>query len=369
MTDPTVVQQPQGAPAEPPRKSLSEIASEMFGNEFKGEAKKRAEPPKEPEPKPDDTQDGEVPIEEPTEGEQETAEPEEGKAPAPADTGETPIATVSELVEHLEADPEWFKSLKVPVTVDGTPTEATIKDLVDSYQIKGAAEHRLETAKQFAQKESEAWAAKQQQLESQINVAAELIKSAEATLDRDVKAIDPQLRDTDPAEWAARVAEFNQRRGFIEKMKQDTVANYQANAQARAQEFEVQKQQYLQQQSGVLLEKLPEWRDPKCAEAEKAKLTNYLFHQGFAQQELANLIDHRQVLLARKAMLYDESRGQVDTAKKKVAKVPKVMKPGAPKPMEQRATERLQALKAKLEKSGSLDDALAYRMAKLGVRR
>jgi hypothetical protein len=68
-------------------------------------------------------------------------------------------------------------------------------------------------------------------------------------------------------------------------------------------------------------------------------------------------------------MLYDESRGQVDTARKRVASVPKIMKPGAPKPREQLAAEKLQGLKAKLEKSGSLDDALAYRMAKRGVSR
>jgi hypothetical protein len=43
--------------------------------------------------------------------------------------------------------------------------------------------------------------------------------------------------------------------------------------------------------------------------------------------------------------------------------------PGAPKPTEQLASEKLQVLKSRLEKSGTIEDAVAYRMAKRGAQR
>jgi hypothetical protein len=366
MTDPVVA--PEGAQeTPPPRRSRAEIARELFGSEYKGEVPAPEPKPVETEePKPVDTEAGEEPpIEEPTEGE----EPEEGEETAPEeDKGETPIAALSELVEHYELDPDWALTLKVPVNVDGTPTEATIGDLIKSYQLTEAATNRLEAAKTIAQKESEAWAAKQQELETQFQVLAELIKHEEANLERDVKSIDPKLRDEDPAEWAARIQEFNARRGQIAQIKTATVDRYKAVAETRARESQALKDQFMVDQHKVLLEKIPEWKDQQKADVEKAEIADYLLHTGFAPQELSDLIDHRQVMIARKAMLYDKSRGQVDTAKKRVAKVPKIMKPSAPKPAEQLASERIQALKRRLDKTGSEQDALAYRLAKRGVR-
>jgi hypothetical protein len=152
-------------------------------------------------------------------------------------------------------------------------------------------------------------------------------------------------------------------------MKANAVAKHRANAEVRTNEFNAWKAQTQQEQNEILLQKLPEWREPARAETEKVQIADYLIRQGFNQADLSNLIDHRQMLMARKAMLYDQSRGQVDAAKKRVAKVPRIMKPGAPKPTEQLASEKLQKLRSRLENSGSIDDAVAYRLAKRGAQR
>ena len=78
--------------------------------------------------------------------EQETASEE---AEASTDD-EVEISSVTELVEHLEADTEWFNNLKMPITVNGKPAEATLQQMVDSYQTQEAAQDRLEDAKQKA---------------------------------------------------------------------------------------------------------------------------------------------------------------------------------------------------------------------------
>ena len=316
------------------------------------------------EPSPVNTEAGEpAPVEEPAEGEQPEAE-----EPAPETTDETPIGTLSELAEHFELDPVYVKTLKVPVTVDGTPTEATIDDLVKSYQITSAAENRLEDAKNVAKMQSEAWVAKHQQIDTQFHVLADMLKQEEAKLERDVKAVDPRLRDDDPAEWAARVQEFNQRRAEIAQSKANAEQNYHAFLQHTQQQNEAVKLQYQDSEKAVLRQKLPELADPEKGPVLAARIGQYLMNYGYAPKEIEDAVDHRHFVIAHKAMLYDESRGQVETAKKRVATVPKIMKPGAPKAREQIASERLASLKAQMEKTGSEKDAYAYRMAKRGAR-
>src|SRR5690606_8155953 len=119
---------------------LSLLASEMFGSDFHGEVSKgEAE-----KPAPAEEEAPEAETEEAAAGEGETGKEQEKPE------GETEAITSSSLQELIEAnewDPEWVNALKVSVKVDGKPGEATVKDLVDSYQMRQAAEHRLEEAK------------------------------------------------------------------------------------------------------------------------------------------------------------------------------------------------------------------------------
>lgn len=369
MSDQTQVQTETAPPPETERAKLSRVAKEVFGRDFHEAEQPVEETVKRPEP--DDAKKGEE-VSEP-EGEQqpEVAEPEEGATTAAEeDTGETPIATVSELLEHLkDADPKWFNALKMSFAVDGTPTEATIGDLVESYQIAEAARNRLEDAKRIAQKESEAWASKQAEFDRQLASLGELVKYEEAKLESDVKAIPPNLRDEDPAEWAARIAEFGQRRNHIEKLKADGVAKWQANMEARKAEAKALIDRFEGEQKKVLLQKIPEWQDDTKADEEKGRIKQYLLNIGFAPEEL-DIKDHRMVLVARDAMRYGMSRAQADAAKKRVATVPKVMKPGAPKAKEQLASERLAALKDRVKTNSGANSesaALAYILAKRGI--
>ena len=108
-------------------------------------------------------------------------------------------------------------------------------------------------------------------------------------------------------------------------------------------------------------------KDSEKAMAEKTKLVGYLTREGFAQNDVLGASDHRLIVMARKAMLFDELQVSSKAAMKKVAALPKVMKPGASKPQSQVSTEKLQQARARLQKSGSLDDAFALLKAQRGV--
>lgn len=72
---------------------------------------------------------------------------------------------------------------------------------------------------------------------------------------------------------------------------------------------------------------IPEWKDQARANAEMTELRQFLAQAGFGEQEIASVADHRQVTLARKAMLYDKLVAQ---GKQKVATAPPpTAKPGS----------------------------------------
>lgn len=338
--------------------SFSLLASEMFGSDFHGEV-----PKDEPEKAAaDEGGEGEPdePAEAPAEGD---AEPEKPEGESEAD--EVVVSSLQELIEQNEWDPEWVNSLKVPVKVDGKTAEATLKDLVDGYQMRQAAEHRLEEAKAKTKTVNEELAAKSQELQAQFVAAAELIKGVESRLTDDVASINwKQLRDSDPAEYAAKKAEVAERRADIDEMKRKAVEGWQKTQETQTKELAENFKQHLAAEHAALLEKIPEWRDSEKAKAEKAELLNHLIERGFSREEAMGASDHRLLLMARDAMLLRKMKASGDVARKKMAKVPKVMKPGAPKPSDQQARERVSKLEARARQTGSLDDAFALLQAK-----
>jgi hypothetical protein len=312
----------------------------MFGQDFHGEV---------PEP----VEKIEIQQEEPQEVAQEV--PEKPDVP-----DEVPISSFQELIESNEWDPEWVNTLRVPVKVDGNTTETTFSELVKSYQISSAAEKRLEESKQKAKTLYQQIAEKSDALQAEYAVAANLITKVEQVLNQDTAQIDwKTLREDDPAEYSARKSEIAERRQQIDSMKQEALHAYQQSLAKQSHEAEAQRNQTLMAEHAMLLEKMPEWQNAEKAKTEKTEIAHYLMGLGFSEQEVYNATDHKSILLARKAMLYDKGQKSIDTAKKRVVTVPKVLKPGAPKPQEKQSQERVTQLRSRLRTSGSLNDAFA----------
>lgn len=330
----------QEAPTtEPVRETNAQKAQRFFGNSFVGEVEAPLLDASVEETNEDALE--EEPIEEPQEEVEEAeesleaVEAEEVETESP-EVEEVPISSINELIETSEYDPEWFNSLKVPVKVDGKEDEATLTDLVNSYQIQQAAEHRLEEAKNKAKSITQEMAEKSEALNVQFSTVAELINNAEELLESDFKNVNWQdLRSRDPAEYAAKKRDFDDRRANIERIKNGAGEQYQQHLNQQNSEMQAQYQTYLQQERAKLEEALPEWKDPEKASVEKSKIADYLYKQGFSKDDVQAASDHRLIVMARKAMLYDATSSKAEVALKKVAKIPKVTKPGTTKSAEQ----------------------------------
>lgn len=340
---------------EPP-KNWSLLAAQAFGDQFKGEVR---EPEAQQEAPAEESQEAE-------QGEIEGQEIEAQEQPHEHEQG-SPISSIDELVSHYQFDPEWVDSLEIPVKINGTEGKAKLADLKKNYQITEAAEARLREAKEKARAEMQAVAEKRESLNSQFAVVASLIDKTEKTLTKDESAINwDELRRQDPAEWTAKRAEFAQRREEIQRLKSEAVGSYQSSIAKTQQEAQEQQRQYLQEQAQLLVERLPEWKNPETAKAEKTAVAEYLLNQGFAKEDVEAASDHRMIILARKAMLYDKGQNKAEVTKLKVNKIPKVLKPGAPKSNEQIASEKANQARSRLKQTGSIEDALAALRSKRG---
>lgn len=266
--------------------------------------------------------------------------PEEPAKPEGGDeTEEHTISTVAELIEQSQFDPEWFNSLKLEAKVNGKTTPVTISDLLKSYQIGEAAESRLEEAKTHAKALTGEVAQQKEVLTSQLSSVASLMKEAEALLDKDEAGVNwADLREKDPGEHAAKKLEIKERREHIQSLKEKGAQAWRESVQANQQKSQDDFKQKVAAEKTALFEAIPEWKDPEKAKVEVPKMTDHLVSKyGFTKEEVSGTIDHRLLAIGRDSMLYHELQSKNETAKKKIVKIPKVLRPGPstpPKPKE-----------------------------------
>ena len=157
----------------------------------------------------------------------------------------------------------------------------------------------------------------------------------------------------DPAAAGLHKHRFDSRQAALQDHQRQL---HQLAQQTAAEQAKAQQKNALEQRE-ALLAKLPEWKDAAKAKADKDAIVEYLKKEGFGDEDLGNIHDHRAVLMARKAYLYDQMVEKAKVATKKVSALPqKVERPGAG---EAPSLDRRNAAFQKLNKSGRVEDAAA----------
>jgi len=271
---------------------------------------------------------------------------------------------LTDLNDHFREDKSHFDSIVVPTKVNGVEGETTLSELLANYQIGEASTERLESLKaDRAAFEAE----RQTRLESfneQLNQAAGLVQGLEKRYTEQFEDMNwAELRETDPAEYAAKKQEQTQIEQQLNGYKQEISSTYNNQLNTHYQEI-------LNREASLILDRIPEWSDTDLAQKEKTGIREYLLNQEFSPGEIdgaiengqiksMGLVDSRLVKLARKAMLFDSGQKAIDLKTKKVKKLPKVMKPGKPETQGEAISKQRQAKRAKLRKSGRVEDLAA----------
>lgn len=282
----------------------------------------------------DDSADGNPEGDEGTDADDQSdddGEPEDDKSAARADAEEP---------EHT-------------VTIDGKSQKVTLKELRDGYQRQADYSRKTgELAEQRKALDTDTTA-----MRTHRDQYANLLKVLNERLGADEPTPEQwsALREQDPNDYAIRWAEHQQR-----KEAREAVAREQARV-ADEQKAETVKtlKAYVDEQRGLLVDKLPEWKDPaKLTEGVKAVREYAGKAFGFSKAELDQAYDHRIIVMAEKAMRYDEIMSKREAVKKKLQSAPEMPAPANRGVKPNRKAEQRKAAQDKFDRSGRVDDAV-----------
>ena len=280
--------------------------------------------------------------------------------------GDDESAEVGEEAESSEGDLDDNASTDEPryrVKVDGEEAEVPLRELVQGYQ-RGAdytrktmrlADERREVEELRAQAEDELVAAATER-EALAERAADAIPMLQAQLATFAGVDWQRMAVEQPAVHAQARTLFD---SLSQQLQQAETALVEAAAAAEQQQHRSAEEQrrYISGEKQALMATVPEMADPAQAPREAAALHRYLAESGYASPEIARLVDHRDFVLARKAMLYDRLMASSAKGREKLAAVGRVLPPGAAPERRTGTKERRAKLMTRLTRSGSTDDA------------
>lgn len=263
---------------------------------------------------------------------------EDGVAQSEQESDETEyVATFAEFIEAEGLDSEFVDGLTVSLKINGEIVEKPFSEIRAAAQMNMAADDALESAKQIKRSAQEADRSNRQQFDQAIQVATEIAGRSLKAVQAEQQALDASgLRDTDPAEYAARKLSL-QEKLESEKAQILRIAKSVQDENARRQaQTEQETQQQLAEGAEQLVKAIPAWSNPEVAKSDAEAVVAYVSKSGlFSEQQVRENTIPGLWVLAHKARLYDELQGATDVTAKRLRRVPKVAKPGAPKTPEQ----------------------------------
>lgn len=175
------------------------------------------------------------------------------------------------------------------------------------------------------------------QAQTQAAQQQQKVQSAVANMVAEAKAVESQLAQYKDIDWNALVESDPVQAMKLDRQHRELQAYYQGKVNDINQAYrqvtsqqEQMRQEMLVREHQAMLQSIPDWTDKTKREADSGEIRGFLAQTGFSADEIASLADHRHVIVARKAMLYDKLIAGKPAVTKKVAEAPKPVKSTAP---------------------------------------
>ena len=265
--------------------------------------------------------------------------PEQKKPPVQEQSvNETEVeADAGETADEGDTQPE---ESRYKVKVNGEELEVTLDELQKGYMMgRDYTQKTMNLAEQRKQVEAKVADidANLQDAREIIDLELEWFESEEAK----------ELRDYDPDQYLKRFERIKTKAEKFEKLK----------AKRESEKAALQQEQIRKEQE-LLRQKIPDWLDDNTVQKEYPRLVESMKQIGFSDAEMHGISDHRMMVLARKAMLYDQIMSQ-DITGKKVKSSPRSATPGTPKTATEVSDRQLKEVRDRLRKSGDMRSATA----------
>ena len=285
---------------------------------------------------------------EPTNEESEEDQPQEQEISEETESEEEEVSEqdVSQDEEQIDTQ-EKLEDSTYKVKVAGQELEVTLAELRNGYSRD--ADYRQKTEELSNQRKNFQSESEKQRLNysQKLNQVNELMSMAQQELNAEKNSVDlEQMYEDDPTE-AMRI-EHRIRR------KQEKLDSAKAKTQA---EQKTQFDGFLQEQKRLLETKMPEFTDPVKASALKVTMKSTLNNYGFNDSEVAQVYDHRIVMLVNDAMKYRSLQDSKPNLAKKISKPGKVFSSGVKQGKYEVNSKVRKEKFSRLKKTGSMKAA------------
>ena len=228
------------------------------------------------------------------------------------------------LLDEEGVDEVEEEAVRYTVKSGGEEKEVTVDELISGYQKGDDYTKKSQVlAEQRKAVEAEAHAVQEamqlrEQYAQRLDQVRVLLENSDEQVDLD------ELKENDPITWSIKVAEKTENNKKLQLIQQEQNRLAQAHQKQAAE----QQAKLVAHEAEMLTSKVKEFSDPKKAEQIKGEIRNFGKSIGFSDQELAQVYDHRHVMVLQKAMAYDRLQKAKAGVKKKVAQAPKMAKQG-----------------------------------------
>lgn len=289
------------------------------------------------------------------------------------DEAEPTYQTVNQLAEAmgLTAD-EFLNTIKATRKIDGIEEEVNLAELVAGNQ-RDADYRKKTTELAELRKSTEAeYQQKSTVLTEKLAQADRLLANAENEIAQEYNSIDwDELEQNDPDEWTRKRLKFQERFSAVQQRKQAVFSEFNSLRQEQQEKQQEAIRDRISKETDILMSAIPEWGNTETRQKDSSDINDYLLSVGFKPEEIhyredgngkivnPGIMDHRFMLMARDAARYRNKAMDVDVSKKKVAPLPKFVKPGV---MQSKTEKRQQTKKdatSRFMKTGSRDDLVA----------
>ena len=259
-------------------------------------------------------------------------------------------APAEEAVVEEEATQDINENSEEPsytVKVDGSEMEVTLDELLRGYQREADYTRKTSELSLERSRHNDMMQQSQSEINQKLSKLTELTSAAQQELQNEYSNIDfEKLYEDDPVEAARLEHKMRKRAENLQQIQRETQEN-------QMNEF----QRYIQEQQAKVATLIPEFADPAKASKMKSDMRTYLTKLGYNDKEIASVYDSRQVMLIKDAMAFDKLKKSNVRVTKKVAKAPKVLKPGVAKTKAEQASKQRRDKLNRLKKTGGVRDA------------
>lgn len=245
------------------------------------------------------------------------------------------------------------------VKVDGQDVEVSLNELLAGYSRQSdytrktqelAAERKKieEIAEQYQSNLKENQSAREQYIQA----TGQFIAQANSQLGEYAKIDWKALKEVDPIAYVTKRDEFREHQARIQHAQR---LQHQAAVEGQKEQARYLEEQVIKEHE-LMTEKVPEWGNQEQRAEMAGKIRSYSLSQGYSEEEIGSLVDHRSLNILLKAMKYDAlENGEIRS--KKVRNKPKLVKSGTSRTKDSVNRKKRNAQINKLKQTGKAEDA------------